>query len=293
MSGKVALVLGGGGSRGIAHIGVLEILVREKIPIDMIVGTSMGAIVGALFALGLEPTMMAEKFMEMQSNSIFNMNLFSARARQNDLKKQLERGLRDLNFSDLQIPLFVTAVDVIHGTEVVLTEGPLIPALLASSAVPAVFPPVEHMGMHLADGGVIDSLATHIAYEQGADKIIAVDVYPPLEKDNPWVDPVSAVMGFQLPFNMFSNTQWGRVPSMMASMWRSFRVMACYLHEQRLAMYPPDVLICPAVSGYGSLDFTDVSGPLAAGRHEAKKHIHQIKSLLATQVSDESDSQRN
>lgn len=280
MTGKVALVLGGGGSRGIAHIGVLEILVKEQIPIDLIIGTSMGAIVGTLFASGLEPGLIAEKFLEMQSNTIFNMNIFSARARQGDLQRQLEGGLRDKNFADLKIPVFIHAVDIIHGREIVINSGPLIPALLASSAVPAVFPPVQHLGMQLADGGVIDSLATHIAYEQSADKIIAVDVYPPLEKDNPWVDPVSAVMGFQLPFSMFSNTQWVRLPSMMASMWRSFRVMAWYLHEQRLNMYPPDVLLRPPVSGYGSLDFTDVSGPLSAGREEARKHLKQIKAML-------------
>lgn len=280
MAGKVALVLGGGGSRGIAHIGVLEVLVREQIPIDFIVGTSMGAIVGTLYASGLEPGLIAEKFMEMQSNTIFNMNIFSARARQGDLKKQLERGLKDKTFADLRIPVFIHAVDIIHGHEVIINHGPLIPALLASSAVPAVFPPVLHLGMQLADGGVIDSLATHIAYENAADKIIAVDVYPPLEKDNPWVDPVSAVMGFQLPFNMFSNTQWGRLPSMMASMWRSFRVMAWYLHEQRLGMFPPDVLLRPAVSGFGSLDFTDVSGPLNAGRTETEKHLDLIKTVV-------------
>ena len=135
------------------------------------------------------------------------------------------------------------------------------------------------MGLHLADGGVIDSLATHLAFEHGADIVIAVDVYPPLEKDNPWVDPVSAVMGFQLPFSLFGNTEWGRLPSMMASMWRSFRVMAWHLHEQRLKAHPPHILLRPSVSGYGSLDFTDVAGPLEAGRIEATNYLHEIQAL--------------
>jgi NTE family protein len=283
MSG-VALVLGGGGSRGIAHIGVLEVFRREGIQVDMIIGTSMGAIVGALFAAGMEPRLMAEKFMEMQSNSIFSMSIFSARSRQRDVQKQLERGLKGLQFADLHVPLTVMAVDVLHGVEVPLREGPLIPALLASSAVPAVFPPVEINGIQYADGGIIDSLATNVAYALDASKIIAVDVYPPLEKDDPWIDPVSATMGFQLPFNLLVPNEWNRVPSMMASMWRSFRIMAWHVHEERLRTYPPHVLLRPTVSGYGSLDFTDVEGPLVAGRKVAEDHLEEIFAILRTDV---------
>ena len=120
--------------------GVLDVLHRAGIPVDLIVGTSMGAIVGALYAAGHQPSIIAEKFMEMQSNTLFNMNIFSARARQGDIRKQLERGLRDMEFSDLKIPLLVTAVDVVHGEEITIRSGPLIPALLASSAVTCRIP---------------------------------------------------------------------------------------------------------------------------------------------------------
>lgn len=276
----IALVLGGGGSRGIAHIGVLDVLMREQIPIDLIIGTSMGAIVGALFAYGISPMIIAEHIAKLRGTTLFSMNLFSARARQKNVERQLTPALGKRTFDDLKIPLIVMAVDMISGQEIAIKEGELIPAILASSAVPAVFPPVELNNMQLADGGVVDSLATHIAYEHNAQRIIAVDVYPPLEKDNPWVDPVSAIMGFQIPF-LLAYTEWSKTPSMLSSLWRSFRVMASHVHEERLAAYPPDVLLRPAVEDYGSLDFTDVEGPLQAGRDEAQHNLQAIKKLLS------------
>ena len=154
-------------------------------------------------------------------------------------------------------------------------------ALLASSAVPGAFPPVKHSDMELADGGVIDSLATHVAYEQGADKIIAVDVYPELEKENPWIDPISAIMGLQLPANIFSTSGGGpdKIPTAAASMWRSVRVMTWYLHQERLEMHPPDILLRPNVDDYSSLDFSDIDGPVQAGHEEAKRYINELRAL--------------
>lgn len=276
----MGLVLGGGGSRGIAHIGVLEVLQREQIPIDLIVGTSMGAIVGALFARGISPDAMLENLRGMRGSNLFTMNWFSAGARQRMVADRLAEGLSDQTFADLKIPLIVMAVDMLHGQEIALQSGPLIPALLASSAVPAVFPPVEIDGMQLLDGGVIDSLATHVAYEQNVQKIIAVDVYPPLEKDDPWIDPLSAIMGFQLPFNILSNGTT-RPPSMLSSIWRAFRVMAWHVHEERLAAHPPHILLRPEVHNYGSLDFKDVDGPYQAGVTAAEQHLAEIKALTS------------
>lgn len=283
MRPKIGLVLGGGGSRGIAHIGVLEVLVRENIPIDLIVGTSMGAIVGTLFALGIKPNIIAQQMRQLRGNNLFSVNLFSAAARQRLVEQQLAEGLKDKTFDDLKIPTIVMAVDLLHGREIALTQGPLMSSVLASSAMPGIFPPVAIDGMQLADGGVIDSLATHIAFEQGADKIIAVDIQPPLEKDTPWVDPLSAIFGFELPFGVFNNSG-GKPPGMLLSLWRSVRVMIWYLHETRLAAYPPDVLLRPAVESYGTLDFKNVDGPLQAGIDETEQQLAAIKALLAEET---------
>ncbi|MBI1881809.1 MAG: patatin-like phospholipase family protein [Chloroflexi bacterium] len=280
---KIGLVLGGGGSRGLAHIGVLEVLAREQIPVDLIVGTSMGGIVGVLFALGYTPAQIADELCVFQGNSfIDSLKLISSRGRQQKARDHLSASLEGKTFSNLSVPVTLMAVDMAHGQEVTLTEGPLLPAVLASSAVPGAFPPVTHAGRQLADGGVIDSLATHVAYDQGADKIIAVDVYPPLEKDNPWTDPLSAIMGFQLPPNIFSTVGDGvdRIPTAAASMWRSVRVMTWYLHQQRLATHPPHVLLRPEVSSYGSLDFKDVDGPRQAGVVEAERCLAELRALV-------------
>lgn len=274
---KVGLVLGGGGSRGLAHIGVLQVLVREHIPIDLIVGTSMGAIIGALFARDISPDIIAERISQIGSGSLFGRRLFSARARQKIVRDSLAEAFEGKTFADLSIPLTIMTVDMRHGHEVPLNKGPLIPALLASSAVPAVFPPVEIDGKQLADGGVIDSMATHVAFDLGADYVIGVDVYPPLETDSPWSDPLSDIMGFPSPFSLFNSNE----PSMLAAMWRSVRVMTWNLHQQRLKTHPPHILLRPAATEYGSLDFRDIQGPIMAGVVETERHVHALRELFA------------
>lgn len=284
MRPKIALVLGGGGSRGVAHVGVLDVFRRENLPVDLIVGTSMGAVVGAMYAAGHHPTQMAERMAELQGVNVFGTSIFTARGRQQRFAEQLSAIFAGLTFADLKIPLLVTAVDMITGQEVVLKDGPLIPALLASTAIPAVFPPVELNGMQLADGGVIDSVATHVAYEQGygseAAHIVAVDVYPPLEQDNPWVDPLSAIMGLGIQIDLpFNSLPWARTPGIVASLWRSYRVLAWNMHEGRLQAHPPDVLLRPALGETGSLDFKDLQGPFYAGLQEAERHLDAIIAL--------------
>ncbi|MBZ0292253.1 MAG: patatin-like phospholipase family protein [Anaerolineae bacterium] len=271
----IGLVLGGGGSRGIAHAGVLEVLVREQIPIDLIVGTSMGAIVGSLFALGLSPKQIIAEMSNWRGNSIFTVNLFSSRARQRMIDDQLSAHLGGKTFADLKIPMIVMAVDMLTGREVALQSGPLLPAVLASSAVPGVFPPVEMDGMQLADGGVIDSLCTGVAFDWGVAHVIAVDIYPQLEQDD-WSDPLSAIMGVDLPFNILGSTA---SPSMVSAIWRSVRIMMWHLHAKRLSLHPPDVLLRPDVGAYSSLDFKDIDGPLVAGRTEAENYLPLIRDL--------------
>lgn len=279
---KIGLVLGGGGSRGLAHIGVLEVLVREGIPVDLIVGTSMGGIVGVLFGLGLSPAQIAQELSPLQGISFINrLKLISSRGRQQRAREHFAELLEGKTFADLTLPVTLMAVDMVHGQEVTLAEGPLLPAVLASSAVPGAFPPVNYNNMQLADGGVIDSLATHVAYAQGADRIIAVDVYPPLEKDKLWTDPISAIMGLQLPPGLFSTSGLGtdKIPTAAASMWRSVRVMTWYLHQQRLAAHPPHVLLRPEVSNYGSLDFKDVDSPRRAGAVATERCLKELQAL--------------
>lgn len=279
MSPRIGLVLGGGGSRGLAHIGVLQVLLRERIPVDFIIGTSMGSIVGALYSAGLTPDKMIEKLRSLQGSQVISLNhLFSARARQRTLEEWLEANLPVKSFEDLLCALTVVTVDVVEGEEVTLDEGPLVPALLASSAVPGMFPPVRRGDQLLADGGVIDSLSTHLAYRLGAEKVIAVDVYPPLEHENLWVDPLLAMTGLDLPFSLLGSVD-GQTPGIIASLWRSSRVMAWHLHTSRLAAHAPDVLLRPAVERMGSFDFKDFQRPIQAGVDEAERVLPALRAL--------------
>lgn len=318
---KIGLVLGGGGSRGLAHIGVLKILHREQIPIDFIVGTSMGGVIGSLYALGLTPSEIMNRFDIPAPTPLENVKMFTSRARQRRWRKRLSRFVGDKTFADLQFPLVLMAVDMISGEEVLLKNGPLLPALLATSAVPGVFPPVNLNGRQLADGGVIDSLATHVAVREGAERIIAVDVHPALENENPWDDPISAIMGIQLPIISFNSQEQDeieqdqiepaengrdkpitfmgfqlssflshdkekvKIPNPVSSMWRAVRVMTWHLHQKRLADHPPDILMRPSVDQYGSLDFKDISGPIQAGIDEAERHVEILRKLLQRRIS--------
>ena len=282
----IGLVLGGGGSRGLAHIGVLDILQRENVPLDFIVGTSMGGIVGVLHGLGLAPDALAAALSTAmgvnfaQSRTLRDLKLVSARARQTRLREQLTRIVGNKTFADLQIPVTVMATDMLHGAEVAVDSGDLVTALLATSAVPGVFPPVRWKGYHLADGGVIDSLATHVAYDKGADRLIAVDVYPQLEKHNPWNDPISAIMGIQFPSNLLgSQREPVKTPNALSSMWRAVRVMTWHLHQLRLADHPADVLLRPEVDDIGSLDFKDLDRPIQAGRAAAEANLAALQAL--------------
>ncbi len=277
---KIALVLAGGGSRGLAHIGVLEVLAREKIPIDLIVATSMGAIVGTFFALGYSPQEIGVGMRQIQPQLVI-LSL-SAWARQRRLLSRLRAVIGERTFADLQIPMIMMAVDMAQGTEVELSAGPLLPAILASSAVPGAFPPIQHEGRYLADGGVIDCLATHVAFAHGAEKVIAVDVYPPLDNDNPWVNPLSAITGFQLPGPFLNkiNLRNKTMPTAAAALWRSVRIMTWYLHQKRLTEYPPHILLQPSVAQYGVFDFKDMEGIQRAGVVAAEAKLAEIKALV-------------
>jgi NTE family protein len=174
---KVALVLGGGSARGMAHIGVLEVLIREKIPIDMIVGTSMGAIVAAAFAVGIPMRVMKERAEKMTVGQILDPTMPSIGLLAGDKMELLIKNLLDERaFSDCKIPLSVMTTDIETGEEIIYHEGDLIKVIRASCSWPGIFNPVKIDGRLLVDGGIKNSVPTWVAEKLGADYVIAVDV---------------------------------------------------------------------------------------------------------------------
>ena len=169
---KVALVLGGGGAKGASAVGVLKYVEKSGVPIDMVVGTSIGSIVGGLYAMGQTSEQLDSLFRTRAWANLFTGSLMG---------DSIVRTLRDLtggevSFESLQKPFRCVAVDMNRMKEVVLKEGDLAQAMRASMAIPVVFKPVKIGNMKLVDGGVLNNLPVDVAREMGADYVIAVDL---------------------------------------------------------------------------------------------------------------------
>lgn len=177
-NGRVALVLGGGAARGFAHIGVLEVLEAEGIPIDMIVGTSVGAIFGSLYAAGLGVKKIRDLAFRFKTRDILDiaplgrLGLIDLKG----LQRLLTQNLPATFFSELRIPLHVIATDLRTGEAVTISRGPIVEAVCASSALPGVFDPWTVDGRLLTDGGVVANLPVREAHMLGASTVIAVDI---------------------------------------------------------------------------------------------------------------------
>jgi NTE family protein len=179
---RVGLTFGGGAARGIAHIGVLEVLEAHKIPIDCIAGTSAGAIVGGMYAAGLTPRHMEELIRKTSWTEIATLSLPKLGLLNYDRVTQWIEdclGDRPALFEDLKIRFAAVAADIVSGELVVITEGKLADALRASSCVPGIMTPTKLNGHLLVDGGILNNLPVTVTRQLGADYVIAVDLLPP------------------------------------------------------------------------------------------------------------------
>lgn len=179
MRPKVGLILGGGAARGYAHLGVLKKLENENIPIDFIIGTSIGALIGAIYASGNDVGKLFKDAKEI--NLLRLIRLIDLKVPQKGLTKgeKIERYLSNYiknDFSDLDIPLYIVAADIKTGKEIIFSEGNVIKAVRASISIPIIFEPVEFHGAKLVDGSIINFDARNLAFRLGADVVIVSDV---------------------------------------------------------------------------------------------------------------------
>jgi NTE family protein len=177
MKAKIGLALSGGAARGIAHIGALKALQEARIPIDILAGTSSGALIGALYASGLdvasiERIALGLKWKEFAEFTLPKMGLISGKG----IEKFILEHTKIKDFRELKVPLMVIATDLVTEKEVVFKEGSLATIVQASCAIPGVYTPVRYKDMLLADGGLINVLPTDVLRQAGADFVIAVDV---------------------------------------------------------------------------------------------------------------------
>lgn len=175
---KVGLALGGGGTRGFAHLGALKAFEEEGIEFDYIAGTSVGSLVGALYASGMSAAEMIEKAKELKVKDIRTSKLPFVPSKTEKLEEVMKEYVGDLVFSDLKKPMTIVAVDLVTAKEVHLESGSVIKAVAGSCAVPAVFNPVEFDSYMLIDGGVQNTIPSNILRNKGCKYVIAVDVNP-------------------------------------------------------------------------------------------------------------------
>jgi NTE family protein len=173
----LGLALGGGGARGLAHIGVLKVLEQEGFRADCVAGTSVGSLIGALLCCGYTWEQMHElarstNWSDLVSIVVPKMGLINT----HKLERLVDRLAGGRSIEDLPIPFRAVAVDITRGEEVVLKRGLVSRAVRASSAIPGIFEPVRWEGRLVVDGGLLANVPTHVARDMGAEVVIAVDL---------------------------------------------------------------------------------------------------------------------
>ncbi len=266
----VGLVLGGGAARGIAHVGALQALEEQEIFPDVIVGTSVGALVGGLYAAGVSAARLRAliptiSWFDLVSLKMPGINL-------TDIAKSLPLGLLDLDkmipwinslvgspveIEELNLPFAAIGTDLLTGEIVVMNKGPLAPAIRASCGVPGVFTPYRRNGRLLVDGVVANNLPVNVAQDLGADYVIAVDL---------------------LPMNAGQEMERQAEPRNLAevAMTALFMLARATQIEQALA----DVVISPAVAHINLADLTASEPLLDAGYKAMAREISRIKADL-------------
>ncbi len=268
---KIGLVLGGGAARGVAHVGALMALEENGIYPDVITGTSVGALVGGLYAAGVSGARLKALVEDISWLDLVSLKLPKPNLR--DLAKSLPLGLLDIDkmipwidsligdgiqIEQLNTPFAAISTDLITGEVVVMNRGLLAPAIRASCAVPGIFTTYRRNGRLLGDGVVVNNLPVSVAREIGADYVIAVDLLPPAD-----VAP----------------TQRQSEPRNMAelAMTALFMLARATQFEQQYA----DIVVTPSVSHINLADLFSADELLAAGHAAMEGWIPQIKDDLA------------
>ena len=191
---RVGLALSGGAARGLAHVGVLQVLESEGVPIDCIAGTSAGSIAGAVYAAGLRGERLLEAALSVRwrdfGRPVWPRCGLVSFAR---LESFFIRTIGDLTFDDLRIPYAAVTADLETCELAVLREGRVAPAVRASCSVPGIVTPVELEGRMLTDGGIVNNLPISVVRDMGADVVIAVNLVTPLGRCPQGLAEITAV----------------------------------------------------------------------------------------------------
>jgi NTE family protein len=267
---KVGLALGGGGARGLAHIGVLQILEEEDIPIDMIAGASAGAAIGALYAQGKDASLIKNlaiklldwrKLLSLVDFGFSRTGLIHGK-KVWELLKLIMGG--DVNFSDLKIQLACVATDITRCEEVVINEGSVVDAVRASFSIPGIFAVAKLKGRYLVDGSLVNPVPVSVVRRMGADFVIAVNVIPDFKEKRFQTDK-EGIATFKKP-NIFNVVT------------QSFQMAQCLL--VRSCLESADIVIRPRVAHIGVGDFRRRQECILQGELATKDSIIEINRQL-------------
>ncbi|MDR1695436.1 MAG: patatin-like phospholipase family protein [Endomicrobium sp.] len=257
---KVALVLGGGGARGFSHIGVFKILQEEEIPVDLVIGASIGSIAGAFYCAGIPMSKVEELAKDITLQSVSNLNpvsmlsmLFSEKLLSNEeIETFLDENIGGLRFDELKVPLVCVATDLNTGERILLREGSVAFAARASATLPGFFKPVEYRQRYLVDGGLSENVPVNIAKLFDPDIIIAVAVSADISKNS--------------------------TDNVFETLMQSIYIQGKALDAENLML--ADVVIRPDVGGIKTVDMGSAYDTIDKGAFAAKKAAKQIKMAI-------------
>ncbi len=270
------LALGGGGARGFAHVGILKVLAREGLHADVIAGTSMGGLIGAAYASGSPVELIEQEVLGLSQRS----RLLRLADRIPTLQallsgKRFETYLSevmgaDSTFGDLKRPLSLVTSDLVTGREVVLTRGPLVPAMRATMSLPGIFAPVEMGRYRLVDGGILNNVPVDRARDLGAEVVLAIDVLPHFPANK--LGEVPRVEALELPL----------VPPGVRDVWQAGFVTISALTARNLELSQPDVIVRPALPADVNVlfGFTRADELIAAGERAMQAALPKLHAAL-------------
>lgn len=300
----VVLALGSGGARGIAHLGVIRVLARHGIPVRAVIGSSIGAQIGALLAAGVsvEELLRLACGVDWKTTIRLFMPEFGKGGVIADrgIREFLEPYLGTHEIQSLSIGYAAVAADLASGEEVIIRRGNLLEAVRASISIPGLLRPAIQGARILVDGGLVNPVPFDRARELFGGPVLAVAVHPgafkfelPGETSVPdWRDRIEDLLRQSVvrkwPQLRKLLDDWDRngdeeaLPDLGASgiYNRAMDISRAQLMRLRLKLAPPDILLTPNVQGIGMLEFYRADEALAAGMREAKAHLAQIKALL-------------
>ena len=272
---QVGLALGGGGARGLAHIGVLKVLERERVPVDLLAGTSMGGVIAAGYAAGLDVAYLEEEalrmgrwrnFIPLLDRSLPRLGLM----RGSRVQEYFTRQVGGKTFTDLRLPLELVAVDLVTGEEVILNTGRVVDAVRATISLPGILAPVRMGDRLLVDGGLLNNVPADIVRKMGADVVIAVSV-------SAHANDLSGLLEAER-----QSTPLLHIPLIIETLRRSLVVMETWIWERRLTDARPEVVIrtWEGDSAVSLAAFHRAAEIIAAGEVAAQTALPQIRQAI-------------